>query len=691
MTHTEAAPDGGPISRKPNMLKPSDALRWVHGAARVQVIAGVANSLLLPSVRLLLAVPAAAAAPPVPSAHMGLLRLAEVLGLPAELTAPAVGADCDESEGHLHRWLALMLRALSDVDSVLSAQVAGVPQVRHHAGLLRLGGEPADGYEVLWPTHWPAALAQCLAGCLVAWRQLSQDMPPEQLPEAVAFCRSQWLQRRAALKRQLPSGFNAPRMLAAANALRLPVFWVERDLLQIGHGCRARWLLSSLTDATPSLGVSLARDKRRTNRLLQQGGVRVPQHVEVTTVEAAQAAALQLGWPVVVKPADQDRGEGARAGLRSPDQVRAAFVHASAVSKRVLVEQHVAGQEYRLTVVNGELIWAHERVPASVVGDGVSSLQALVERENALRREAFLSDPHGWVPIEMDSENLGYLAENGGHLQSIPVSGEVVRLQRIPAATTGGGGRACFDTLHPDNRLLAERAAQLLRLDIAGVDLIMPDITRSWREVGGAVTEVNAIPQISVQTCPTLAQRLLQKLLPSGGRIPLLLVLADGVAPVWVPELVGRLATLGLQVGMTTADGLQIGPSCIRGPRASLWDDVRALQLDPGVGVLVVVGHGDELLQTGLPFDAVHALVVQTHRPAVLRLLLPYAKGLNAVVGSALCERYGPLLQGAGADWQVWQDSPDFPEAQLAALTTWLAGEALRMPVADNGDRPGMT
>lgn len=672
------------------MLKPSDSLHWVHGPARVQAIAGAANGLLLPSVRLLLAMPARAAQTGL-NPHRGLRRLAGVLGLPAEVSAPAGGADRHETEGQLHQWLALMSRALAELNSALSAQVAGAPQARYQAGLLRLGGQPVDGCVVLWPSHWPQALSQVLMGSLVAWSRLSQDLPSEKLTEIVALSRSQWRQSSVVLKQQLPPGFNAPRMLAAANALRLPLLWVDGEVLQIGHGRRARWLQSTLTDATSSLGVTLARDKPRTNRLLRQGGVQVPQHVEVTTVAAALAAAGQLGWPVVVKPADQDRGEGARAHLQSPEQVRAAFEHASAISKRVLVEQHVAGNEYRLTVVNGELFRAHERVPAAVVGDGENSLQALIERENERRRAALLLDPFGCVPIEMDADNQHYLEESGGNLQDIPAAGAVVRLQRIPAATTGGSGRACFDTVHPDNRLLAERAARLLRLDIAGVDLIMPDITRSWREAGGAVTEVNAIPQISVQTDPTLAQRLLQKLLPNGARIPLLVVLTDGVSPVWVPELVERLANGGLKVGTTTADGLQIGKDWIRGPRASLWDDVRALQTDPTVGAMVVVGDGDALLQTGLPFDTVDALVVQTLRPEVLRLLLPYARGLKAVLGNTLCKSYGPLLQNPGADWQIWSDSLDLPPEKLAELAhALLAAEAAQSPAADAPHTPGV-
>jgi cyanophycin synthetase len=233
----------------------------------------------------------------------------------------------------------------------------------------------------------------------------------------------------------------------------------------------------------------------------------------------------------------------------------------------------------------------------------------------------------------------------------------VVRLQLVPAATTGGDGRAYFDSIHPDNRRLAERAAQFLRLDIAGVDMITPDITRSWREVGGAVTEINALPQVSIQTDPTMFQRLLQKIMPHSGRIPLLFVLTEEAKPVWLDDVLDELEASGLRVGLTTTEGLQVGNDWIRGLRSSVWEDIRLLQKDPSVGAIVIISDGDTLLQTGLPFDAVNALVVQANRPQVLSLLMPYVSGVKLEVGQ---------------DWQICSHGHDAARDLTQAIVSAL-------------------
>lgn len=642
-------------------------VKWPYGLADLITVPGAANGLNIPSIRLLLE------APPVmfdnvSIAGRGLGRLIDVLE-PVDGDTSNWALSCaDDRDAQIRVWLKLMSVSLSQLDASLAQKVAGLPQCQLQKGLFTRQGQGLTGYLVFWPSYWPLQVLPLLAWSLAQWHTLAKLDGDEPLAAYIDAGRRQWQKGGRALLTHLPRGLNAARLLAAAAALKRPVHWLDRDTMQLGHGRRARLLCSTLTDATPSIGVALAKDKVRTNRLLRHAGLPVPRQAEAANVEAALVAAQQLGWPVVVKPADQDRGDGARANLQTPEQVTAAFAHAIAFSKRIVVEQHIQGFEYRLTVVNGDLLWAHERVPASVVGDGLHSLQVLIETENARRRQALQTGLMGWVPIQMDADNLSYLEETGRSLQDIPALGEKIRLQRVPAATTGGEGKACFDTIHPDNRLLAERAAQLLRLDIAGVDLIMQDITRSWREVGGAVTEVNAIPQISIQTDHTLAERLLQKVMPHSGRIPLLFVLAEGPPPAWLDSLTTQLGTSGLRAGITTTEGLFIGSNWIRGPRTSVWDDIRALQMDPSVGVIVIVSDGEALLKTGLPFDALDCLVVQSHRPKVLSLLAPYVRGIKAVVGDGWRAPDGQMDATPEPGWHSWSDSQEALPALIEAL-----------------------
>ncbi len=485
----------------------------------------------------------------------------------------------------------------------------GVPLVEG-PHLLRMRGDvqvASDAPEAGVCLVTPAAVvsAALLRWLFVLWQRLAVAPQGAGLTPAEQSRWRRWADRMA---NHVPSGTNNVHLLLAARELGLPIRPLSRDRFQLGWGRRARWLQSTLTDATPSMGLQLARDKVLTHRLLSLAGLPVPRQQEVGDEQSAVAAATRLGWPVVVKPADRDGGVGARAGLGSAAAVSDAFREARQFSRRVLVEQHLPGHEYRLTVVHGRLFWAHQRVPAQVTGDGVSSLQALVNRENAVRHS---DSAAGLRAIVVDGPVLSYLAERGISMLSVPGPGEVVRLQRVPAASTGGDGRAFTETIHPDNARVAERAAGLLRMDVAGVDLIMPDVTRSWREVGGGITEVNAIPQISNLTQADLHGRLLRHLVAGDGRVPVVVVLAEPEGDVpWLTALTGRLQASGLVVGLSTPKALTLGGGWVRGPRSSVFDDAQLLQLDPSTGVMVLVTDAQEFAhRSGLPFDRLDVLV----------------------------------------------------------------------------------
>lgn len=632
---------------------PSSSVNFLR-VRRVKMVTGAANTLHVSCVQVVLSLSEEAQGS-AESLRSGLRRFGSALGVPVlpreTATSPTAGTLVEDFS---RQWSSLLSGALSEVNASLSQSVSAPLRLLPVQSPDPGSGRRSPAILVEWPTLWPHLMVPVLDWALDQWLALAEAADED---AAVSASRSSWQQVREKLVQALPTGVNTARILAAAAILKLPVQWVDRDVMQLGQGRRARWLRSTLTDATPSLGVGLARDKARAARLLRMAGVAVPQHVEVASETAALAAAERLGWPVVVKPADQDGGAGARANLRDSEQVAAAYRHASTVSKRVLVEQHIAGNEYRLTVVHGRLFWAHERVPATVVGDGRSSLQALIDAENERRRLDLLADPGGLVPIRITDENLLWLQKAGWNLVDAPAAGQSVRLQSVPHAAHGGSTHACLDNVHPDNRLLAERVAQLLRLDVAGIDLIIPDISQSWREIGGAVTEVNAIPQISTLSDRSLVVRLIQQLVPGQGRIPLVYILARGDAPPWVELLHERLGAAGLRVGLSTDAGLRLGADWIRTPRDSVWADVKALQLDPTVGAIVVVSDGMTLLQSGLPFDAVNALVVAAHAPQVLHLLAPYCSGLKAVFGEGVARQYGKSFHAQARDWLVMTGS----------------------------------
>lgn len=322
-----------------------------------------------------------------------------------------------------------------------------------------------------------------------------------------------------------PLGVNTLRFLEAAHEMGIPWCHVANNVYQFGWGRRARWLDSSFTDETSTISASLARDKVACAKVLRAAGLPVPRHQLVASADQAIKVAEALGYPVVVKPANLDGGFGVRACVRDADAVQQAFDATFKLSKRVLVEQFIVGNDYRVRVCKGEVIGALIRRAAAVLGDGVSTVQALIDRTNSARRKRKANlDPQveqGYAPITIDDEVHQWLAAQGLDLHGVVPAGQRVRLRGAANVNLGGTNWDVTRQAHPDNLALAVQAAAALRLDVAGVDLLLPDIARSWQETGGAICEVNAQPQFSSGQAHREVLRLLVK---GQGRIPVIAI-----------------------------------------------------------------------------------------------------------------------------------------------------------------------
>ncbi len=411
---------------------------------------------------------------------------------------------------------------------------------------------------------------------------------------------------REQVQRAAPRGMNTAFFLQAAHEVGMPWRRVVGNMFQFGWGARSRWFDSAFTEQTSNISTRLARDKSATLTVLRQAGLPVPAHGRVEDADAAERLAQRLGFPVVVKPADLDGGRGVAAGLATPQAVRAAFERARALSANVLVEKHIAGNDYRLHVFQGQVIFALHRVPGGVTGDGVATVDTLLARLNAepLRGEA---DSRALLKrIALDEEALELLREQELTPDGVPAAGAFVRLRRTANVASGGMPVPILEEAHPDNLALAVRAARILRLDLAGIDLLMPDIRRSWLQSGAAICEVNAQPQL----WSTLPAQILRALVPGDGRIPVVLAFGDDSQQSWLDALAERLAQRGMRVGLATPEAVSIGGRVVGRLHTDAYGRAMALLADPEVDVALLRVANDSLLATGLPVDRFDVLVL---------------------------------------------------------------------------------
>jgi cyanophycin synthetase len=549
--------------------------------------------------------------------------------------------------GRLHAAISTVVpRSAGETD----APVSSIADLIIHwtAELQRAGGQPVfdtgrvlasrDGGELVilaLPTHNLDAVAAALPIVVdLLARLLDGDAPASDVLRAAQDRVGAFVERFSAIR---SSASNTPHFLRAAYDNRMPWFRLAADVFQIGMGSKGRWLESSLTDATLAISMRLARSKLAAASMLSQVGLPVPRHQLVKSAEEAVAAARQIGYPVVVKPADRDGGVAVAAGLTDDSRVIEAYGAAMAASTNVMVEKHVEGRDFRLVVHNGRMIWALERVPGGVTGDGVSTVAQLVERLNreparALRADAPLK------PLVFDREAAELLDERGMTLESVPASGERIRLRRAANVASGGTPEGVFGQVHPDNRLLAERAAAALRLDLAGIDLLIPDISRSWKATGGAICEVNAQPTIGNTTSKHLYGEILRTLVDGDGRIPIAMVVgARPDSP--IPALLARiLGAAGLRTAVASSRQVINGSRILHDSPGNLYAAAFASLIDKETDAVVVAVSDSSVLKTCLPFDRCTTIVLAGASldgaeadPAAVtslgRLLLPISLG----------------------------------------------------------------
>ncbi|WP_051695103.1 cyanophycin synthetase [Caulobacter sp. UNC358MFTsu5.1] len=384
----------------------------------------------------------------------------------------------------------------------------------------------------------------------------------------------------------------------------------EQSLVQLGWGARRKLIRASITGQTSHIAVVTAGDKALTKTLLAAAGVPVPRGGVVRTLDEAQAQAARIKGPVVLKPLDGNHGRGVSLGLETPEQVRWGYEQAIKHGRRVIVEEQYVGRDYRILVVGGQVVAVAERVPAQVVGDGRGTVLDLIETVNQDPRRG-VGHEQVMTRIVVDDQVREMLARAGLGLDDVPAAGAAVTLRATANLSTGGTAIDRTDEIHPDNAAIARRAALTVGLDVAGIDFMAPDITRSVRETGGGIVEINAAPGFRMHLEPSqgqprdVAKAVIANLFPPGGRSRIPIVAVTGTnGKSTVVRMVSRIAReMGKTVGLTNTTGVYINDEKILEADASGPKSARMVLRDPTVEVAVLETARGGMLREGLAFD----------------------------------------------------------------------------------------
>lgn len=382
------------------------------------------------------------------------------------------------------------------------------------------------------------------------------------------------------------------------------------SLVQFGWGINQKRIWASTSTESRYIAVEIAQDKELTLQMLYDVGIPVPKGGTARRLSSALAEVHRTGYPVVIKPLNVSHGRGISLNVRNEAELETAFELAQEYSRTVIVEKFLEGKDYRILVVNGKFVAAANRIPAHVDGDGVHTVQELVDEVNKDPRRG-IGHEKVLTQIKINESATRMLKEQGYQMDSIPKKGKFVQMVSTGNMSTGGTAIDVTDVIHYDNIKLAERAVKTIGLDIAGIDIIAPDISKPIKTHGGAIIEINAAPGLRMHLEPTegkknnVAKPIIDMLFPDGsdGRIPLIAITGTNGKTTTSRWISHTLKMAGYKVGLTTTDGIYIdGEIEYTGDCTGPWS-AKVVLRDPTVDFAVLETARGGILREGLGWD----------------------------------------------------------------------------------------
>ncbi len=384
----------------------------------------------------------------------------------------------------------------------------------------------------------------------------------------------------------------------------------DQSLVQLGFGVHQKRIQATTTSQTNMISVDIAGNKDATKKLLGEMGVPVPKGYKIREEEELEKTIERVGYPVVIKPLDGNHGKGATVGILDLEHAKIAFEKAKEYSRWIIVEKQLIGNDFRALVVNNQLIAVAERVPAHVVGDGKLTIEELIDKTNEDPRRGY-GHENVLTEITIDQQTERLIAAKDYTLETVLEKDELLYLKTTANISTGGTAIDRTDEVHPQNIFLFERIAKIIGLDVAGVDIIAPNVAEPLEENGGGIIEVNAAPGFRMHLAPSegigrnVAEYVIDMLFPPGcpSRIPIFSITGTNGKTTTTRLIAHILRGSGKTVGFTTTDGTYIqNQQIVTGDNTGPVSAQLVLK-DPTVEVAVLETARGGIIRAGLGFD----------------------------------------------------------------------------------------
>lgn len=263
----------------------------------------------------------------------------------------------------------------------------------------------------------------------------------------------------------------------------------------------------NMTSKDTTISHFIMENKTVTKKILAEHGYMVPQGGEYHSIEEAlRSFGKYANQAIVVKPKSTNYGIGISVFKNPPslESFEEALEIAFKEDDAVLVEEFVAGTEYRFFVLDGKVAAVLLRVPANVVGDGTSTISQLIDDKN---KDPLRGENHRapMAYIQKGEIEALMLREQGFTFDSVPAEGERVFLRENSNISTGGDSIDFTDDMDESYNAIAVGIAEALEVKVTGIDLIIPDYKKPSTEhnPGYSCIEANFNPAMNMHAYVT--------------------------------------------------------------------------------------------------------------------------------------------------------------------------------------------
>ena len=383
----------------------------------------------------------------------------------------------------------------------------------------------------------------------------------------------------------------------------------RNSLIQLGAGVNQMRFQATITCKTSNIAVDIACNKEQTKKMLDEASIPVAKGDICYDEEDLQETIEDIGYPIVIKPLDGNHGKGASINVTNWDDAVKGLWHAKDYSRRVIVEKFITGFDFRVLVINNEVVAAAQRVPAHVIGNGKNNIQELIDITNEDPRRGY-GHENVLTEITIDKSTERLIDNAGYTLASILPEKEILYLKSTANLSTGGTSVDVTDLMHPENVFIAERISRVIGLDICGIDIMAPNLTQSLKENGGVILEVNAAPGFRMHLAPSeglprnVAAPVIDMLYPPGkpSRIPIISVTGTNGKTTTTRLIAHIVKNNNYKVGFTTSDGIYIQNHMMEKGDTTGPISAEYVLKDPNVEFAVLETARGGILRSGLGF-----------------------------------------------------------------------------------------